>query len=108
MSLIFKVGEHEDMLPVPRNFPLCGNWQPEDVLEQNTQNILLNTMENTTVETSSIMMDKINGENNIQQFIKMLLQISKTFQISSSATITIISNFLLYFCPCITIIYKLV
>jgi len=28
MSLIFKVGEHEEMQPVPRNFPRCGDWKP--------------------------------------------------------------------------------
>jgi len=26
MALVFKVGEHADMLPVPPNFPQCGNW----------------------------------------------------------------------------------
>lgn len=26
MSLIFKVGEHEEMPPVPPNFPRCGDW----------------------------------------------------------------------------------
>ncbi|XP_017757142.1 PREDICTED: laccase-4-like isoform X2 [Eufriesea mexicana] len=108
MSLIFKVGEHEDMLPVPRNFPLCGNWQPEDIQpEQNTANILLKAMENTMEETSNIMMDKTT-ENDIQQFIKMLLQVSRILQISSSTTTTIISNSLLYFCSWITIIYKFV
>ncbi|XP_015120774.1 L-ascorbate oxidase-like [Diachasma alloeum] len=28
MAVIFKVGEHEEMLPVPDNFPACGDWKP--------------------------------------------------------------------------------
>lgn len=28
MSLVFKIGEHKDMLPVPFNFPRCGNFVP--------------------------------------------------------------------------------
>lgn len=29
MALIFKVGEHHQMPPVPDNFPMCGNYFPE-------------------------------------------------------------------------------
>lgn len=28
MSLVFKIGEHSDFLPVPTNFPKCGDWLP--------------------------------------------------------------------------------
>lgn len=28
MSIVFKVGEHEQMPPVPRNFPQCGSYMP--------------------------------------------------------------------------------
>lgn len=28
MGLIFKVGEHDDLPPVPENFPKCGSWLP--------------------------------------------------------------------------------
>ncbi|XP_012286272.1 laccase-4 isoform X2 [Orussus abietinus] len=28
MALIFKIGEHEEFPPVPRDFPKCGNWLP--------------------------------------------------------------------------------
>lgn len=27
MALVFKFGEHEDMPPVPRDFPKCGNYE---------------------------------------------------------------------------------
>lgn len=30
MALVFKVGEHSDMLPVPENFPKCGNWMSNE------------------------------------------------------------------------------
>lgn len=26
MGLIFKVGDHEELPPIPENFPTCGNW----------------------------------------------------------------------------------
>lgn len=29
MSLVFKVGEHEQMPPVPLQFPQCGNYMPD-------------------------------------------------------------------------------
>ncbi|XP_063981172.1 uncharacterized protein LOC135164603 [Diachasmimorpha longicaudata] len=28
MALIFKIGEHSEMRPVPENFPTCGDWKP--------------------------------------------------------------------------------
>ncbi|XP_059618869.1 uncharacterized protein LOC132263226 [Phlebotomus argentipes] len=28
MSLVFKVGEHDEMLPVPQNFPTCSDYTP--------------------------------------------------------------------------------
>ncbi|KAK9884427.1 hypothetical protein WA026_007274 [Henosepilachna vigintioctopunctata] len=33
MAIIFKVGQHEDMLPVPKNFPKCGNYIHQDEVE---------------------------------------------------------------------------
>uniref|UniRef100_A0A7G3ARV2 Putative multicopper oxidase n=1 Tax=Lutzomyia longipalpis TaxID=7200 RepID=A0A7G3ARV2_LUTLO len=29
MSLVFKVGEHDEMLPVPENFPTCSDYMPD-------------------------------------------------------------------------------
>ncbi|KAF2890857.1 hypothetical protein ILUMI_15316, partial [Ignelater luminosus] len=29
MALVFKIGEHDEMLPVPPNFPKCGNYMPD-------------------------------------------------------------------------------
>ncbi|XP_063393914.1 uncharacterized protein LOC134679036 [Cydia fagiglandana] len=36
MALVFKVGEHKDMPPVPRNFPRCGNYMPDNMIEHDT------------------------------------------------------------------------
>lgn len=33
MALVFKIGENSDIPPVPRNFPTCGNFNPEEELE---------------------------------------------------------------------------
>lgn len=36
MALVFKVGEHKDMAPVPKGFPKCNNYfNPEDHPEEN-------------------------------------------------------------------------
>ncbi|XP_075986047.1 uncharacterized protein LOC142983100 [Anticarsia gemmatalis] len=36
MALVFKVGEHKDMAPVPRDFPSCGSYLPDNMLEHAT------------------------------------------------------------------------
>ncbi|KAI8423722.1 hypothetical protein MSG28_012753 [Choristoneura fumiferana] len=36
MALVFKVGEHKDMPPVPRYFPTCGNYMPDNMVEHET------------------------------------------------------------------------
>lgn len=36
MALVFKIGEHKDMPPVPRDFPTCGSYIPDNMLEQIT------------------------------------------------------------------------
>lgn len=36
MALVFKVGEHKDMSPVPKNFPTCGSYMPDNMLEHAT------------------------------------------------------------------------
>ncbi|XP_013168843.1 PREDICTED: laccase-4-like [Papilio xuthus] len=33
MALVFKVGEHKDMVPVPSGFPQCGNYIPDHSME---------------------------------------------------------------------------
>lgn len=33
MALVFKVGEHKDMAPIPKDFPRCGSYMPDNMLE---------------------------------------------------------------------------
>lgn len=107
MSLIFKVGEHKDMLPVPRNFPLCGNWQPEDIqFKSSSLNVLSNTTKKSIIETSNVTTDEIT-ENSIKQFIKVLPEVLRTLQISSSA-ISVVPYFLVSFYSFIVIIYTFI
>ncbi|XP_028030657.1 L-ascorbate oxidase-like isoform X2 [Bombyx mandarina] len=37
MALVFKVGDHKDMPPVPREFPKCGSYIPDNMLELATE-----------------------------------------------------------------------
>ncbi|KAM3962212.1 uncharacterized protein ACR2FA_003712 [Aphomia sociella] len=36
MALVFKVGEHKDMAPIPPEFPRCGSYMPDNMLEHVT------------------------------------------------------------------------
>lgn len=37
MALVFKIGEHKDMPPIPRDFPRCGSYMPDNMLEHDTE-----------------------------------------------------------------------
>jgi L-ascorbate oxidase len=37
MALVFKVGDHKDMAPLPKNFPTCGSYMPDNMLENHTE-----------------------------------------------------------------------
>lgn len=105
MSLIFKVGEHQDMLPVPRNFPSCGNWQPK--IEKITATDLSDTSNNVTThtpkDTASVLADET-VENDVRQLVKLLPQVLRMLQTSSSSRISIVSYFFFYFSAIIAII----
>ncbi|XP_047510342.1 laccase-like [Pieris napi] len=36
MALVFKVGEEKDFPPIPRDFPRCGNYMPDNMVEHET------------------------------------------------------------------------
>ncbi|KAL0106109.1 hypothetical protein PUN28_016084 [Cardiocondyla obscurior] len=46
MSLIFKVGEDDEIPPVPTNFPTCGDFKP--VVNENEKSILNHLKDNAT------------------------------------------------------------
>nr|BBC20923.1 laccase-like multicopper oxidase 1 [Nannophya pygmaea] len=59
MALIFKVGEHEDFVPVPNNFPECGSWQ-------SSSNLRVNNPGNTGIRLENIkVMGKESFEENV-------------------------------------------
>ncbi|KZC09029.1 L-ascorbate oxidase, partial [Dufourea novaeangliae] len=104
MSLIFKVGEHEDMPPVPRDFPSCGDWRsktPQNVESPNS--VSSSATKNRTNETSNTAMDE-SSDNSVQQVVKLLAQILRTLQISSSTRTSLSSYFLLCFCIFVTVV----
>lgn len=42
MALLFKVGDHSQMVPVPKNFPKCSNYMPnvgDDITDNKSQAI---------------------------------------------------------------------
>ncbi|KOC68923.1 Laccase-4 [Habropoda laboriosa] len=109
MSLVFKVGEHEDMLPVPRNFPTCGNWQPENVRHtENTASASSHTVfENTIDQISNVSMDRLT-ETSVQLLVKLLPQVLRTLRISSSSNTLVASySFLLSLCSSVAIVRRL-
>ncbi|CAK1547706.1 unnamed protein product [Leptosia nina] len=36
MALVFKVGDERDFPPIPRDFPTCGNYMPDNMVEHET------------------------------------------------------------------------
>lgn len=45
MALVFKVGEHSDFPPVPKKFPQCGDYIPDETSDSN-----VNYYENVNVK----------------------------------------------------------
>lgn len=94
MALIFKVGENEEMPPVPRNFPKCGDWKLTD--DQNEGN--------SEITTNSTTIDKEESEEHnhlidrLDHLLKYLEQLMK-LQMKSSASNSSIT--LILFVACI-------
>lgn len=42
MALVFKVGDHKDMTPIPHDFPRCGDYMPDNMLEHQTSKPAVN------------------------------------------------------------------
>lgn len=99
MSLIFKVGDNKDMLPVPHNFPSCGDWQPENAKHATE------STSHSTKDMSEAAMDDITENNSVQRFVKLLTQVLETLRISSSTRTLIASYTLLYSCAFVTVVY---
>ncbi|XP_076239494.1 uncharacterized protein LOC143182413 [Calliopsis andreniformis] len=108
MSLIFKVGEDEDMPPVPYNFPSCGNWRPENYYKQQTisHGILSSTtIDSLTLETSNTAMNEMTKNDTQQIVAKLLVQLLRTLRISSSPRLLADSYLFFCFCFVLTVIH---
>jgi len=100
MSLIFKVGEHEEMHPVPRNFPRCGDWKPTNRQEDSSKIDIISTTER---------MESNNEESNadaMTQFFRYLTYFElfvKKLQSSSASNLNV-TSLLLVICLLSTVI----
>ncbi|KYQ58207.1 Laccase-4, partial [Trachymyrmex zeteki] len=56
MSLIFKVGENEEMPPVPHNFPKCGDWKLANKKNSTTTESKNNEYLENTIKYFSVYM----------------------------------------------------
>jgi len=86
MSLIFKVGEHEEMQPVPRNFPRCGDWKPTNGQEESSKTDMISTTEKTESKNERSIGDAT------QVFFRYLTYFElfvKKLQSSSASTLSV-------------------
>lgn len=99
MSLVFKVGDHSEMLPVPTKFPQCGDWQPIQQEAKPSTSIQESVTEKSTA-TNLLPDSKLNedNENSVQQFISLLPKVLKALQISSSAPNAFVSTYVVFTC----------
>lgn len=97
MALIFKVGEHEEMPPVPNKFPECGDWKWTD----NQDEYPVYSSQNNTI---SIMIEKemhIKNDllkNTTEQLLKLLPVLIEELKIPSSASALNVTSLLLAVC----------
>ncbi|KAM0737216.1 L-ascorbate oxidase [Formica fusca] len=97
MALIFKVGEDEEMPPVPRNFPKCGDWKQMD--DQNEDN-----SETTTISTT--IAGKESKENNrvmdaIEHLLKYMAYFEQLLKLQMTSSASNSSVTLLLFVACL-------
>lgn len=91
MALIFKVGENEEMPPVPHNFPKCGDWKLTD--DQNEDNSEITTISTTIDKEESKehnqLMDKIDHLLRYMMYLEQLLKL-QTKSSASNSSITLL------------------
>ncbi|XP_029167358.1 laccase-1-like isoform X1 [Nylanderia fulva] len=96
MALIFKVGEHEDMPPVPRNFPKCGDWKMTDD-HQNVGDSGTSTVSTTIGKEESKDDRFVNTLESISRYMGHLEQLLK-LQMTSSASSSSVTLLLFVVC----------
>lgn len=88
MSLIFKVGENEEMPPVPNNFPKCGDWKP--TVNENKYNLESNTtsmIEGKQSKNNKVLADMIKQFSIYVTYFEQLLKLPSS---ASSSNITLL------------------
>lgn len=107
MALVFKVGEHEEFPPVPKNFPRCNSFMPlappevVDGTEVNSTNSILSTTPNPKE-------NEIHNVEDVKNSIKLWLPIIlKELGIKSSASSFIYQKHVLGFSFIFVIIHYL-
>lgn len=78
MSLIFKVGEHDEMPPVPPDFPVCNDWKPVPYGDD-----LESSMISTTTE---VQLDRKAVMSTIEKIIRLLPHLFDELYATSSTT----------------------
>lgn len=87
MALIFKVGEDEEMPPVPYNFPKCGDWkQMDDQNEGNSETITISTTTaGKELKENNRVMDAIEHLLRYMTYFEQLLKVQMTSSASNSS-----------------------
>lgn len=97
MAMVFKVGEHEDMLPVPANFPKCNDYyydlavDNDEVMNESTTDFPISTMTPEVISTVTNTNDKVlnstQGKDNSTNDFDLNTEISSTKSTESSTNI---------------------
>ena len=99
MALVFKVGEHEEFPPVPKDFPRCESYMPSgppEVMEASETSVYkLNTNNNKKmITTPNPEENEVDNVEKVQDSIKTWLPlVLKELGVQSSAS-TSISQYL--------------
>lgn len=80
MGLVFKVGEHSDFPPVPKNFPTCGDWLPpieeKEIIVvqlQNKEDQSLNTAQSDSlIKDNSSLFTTSNSGSSRQHSVRLI------------------------------------
>ncbi|XP_050459859.1 uncharacterized protein LOC126855865 isoform X3 [Cataglyphis hispanica] len=95
MALIFKVGEDEEMPPVPRNFPKCGDWKQMD--DQNEGNSEATTISTSTagkeLKENNRVMDALEHLLRYMAYFEQLLKVQMTSSASNSTVTLLLLSF---------------
>lgn len=98
MALIFKVGEDEEMPPVPRNFPKCGDWKLTD--DQNVEgNSETSTISTIIGREESKVDDRLS--NTLERLLRYMAYLEQLLKLRMTSSASNSSVTLLLFVACL-------